>query len=145
MFNHILIATDGSDPADKAVELALAVAGSARLSALMVVPDYDTADLAWATFTDGPTPQGLRDQFQAAGRKRLDAALRRHDPGKQRIERLVAVSDRPYQAIVEAATREGCDLIVMAPRGRGMLSSMLLGSQTARVLAMSSVPVLVAP
>ena len=145
MFTHILIATDGSDPAAKAVELALKVAGKARLSALMVVPDYDTVDLAWSTFTDGPDPQGIRDQLHAAGRKRLEMALRPHDPRSHRIERLVAVNDRPYQAIVDAATREGCDLIVMAPRGRGMLSSMLLGSQTARVLTLSSVPVLVTP
>jgi nucleotide-binding universal stress UspA family protein len=145
MFKHILIATDGSEHADKAVKLALEIAGNARLAALMVVADYDTADLAWATFTDGPDPQGIRDQLQAAGRKRLEVALRRHDPESHRIKRLVAVSDRPYQAIVDTATQEGCDLIVMAPRGRGMLSSMLLGSQTARVLPLSSVPVLVAP
>jgi len=145
MFNHILIATDGSEPADKAVDLALRIAGKARLTALMVVPDYDTVDLAWATLTDGPAPQAIRDRFEAAGLKRLEFALRRHDHRSQRIERMEAVSDRPYQAIVDTATREGCDLIVMAPRGRGMLSSMLLGSQTARVLTLSSVPVLVAP
>jgi nucleotide-binding universal stress UspA family protein len=145
MFNHILIATDGSEPADKAVALALRIAGKARLTAMMVVPDYDTVDLAWATFTDGPDPQGIRDQLQAAGRKRLEVALRAHDPRSHRIERLVAVSDRPYQAIVDTAKRDDCDLIVMAPRGRGMLSSALLGSQTARVMTLSSVPVLVAP
>lgn len=145
MFQHILIATDGSEQADKAITLALELAGKARVSALMVVPDYDTADLAWATFTDGPDPQGLRERLQAAGHKRLEAALRRHDPQAHRIQRLVVVDDRPYQAIIDTATQEGCDLIVMAPRGRGMLSSMLLGSQTARVLTLSRVPVLVAP
>ena len=145
MFKHILVATDGSDQADKAVELALEVAGKARVTALLVMPDYDTADLAWATFTNGPDPQGLRDHLQAAGRRRLDAALRRHDPHSHRVERLVAVSDQPYQEIVDSATREGCDLIVMASRGRGVLSSMLLGSQTTRVIALSAVPVLVAP
>lgn len=144
MFNHILVATDGSDPAAKAVELALKIAGMARITALMVVPDYDTADLAWATFTNGPDPQEIRERLQAAGRRRLDESLQRHGAGSNRIERRVAVNDRPYEQIVDTAVQEGCDLIVLAPRGRGMVSSVLLGSQTMRVVTLSSVPVLVA-
>src|SRR5262249_27541748 len=51
--------------------------------------------------------------------------------------------DHPYQAIVEAATNEHCDLIVMASHGRGGLSSIVLGSQTVKVLTHSTIPVLV--
>lgn len=145
MFKHILVATDGSPQAAKAVELALQVAGRARVTALMVVHDYDTMDLALATFTNGPDPRGLRDHLQAAGRKKLDEALRPHDPDGRRIERLVAVNDRPYDQIVETAAKQACDLIVMGTRGRSGLSAAMLGSQTMRVLALSSVPVLVAP
>lgn len=145
MFKHILIATDGSEQAGKAVDLALEIGGQARLTALMVVADYDTIDLAWATFTNGPRPEGLRDRLQAAGRERLDAALQGHGARSGRIEKQVVVGDPVHEQILETARREGCDLIVMAPRGRGLMASALLGSVTARVISLSTVPVLVAP
>jgi len=145
MFKHILVATDGSTLADKAVSCALQMDLTARLSALLVMPDYDLAGFARATFTNGPDAAGLRRHLAAEGRKQLDTALARHGPAAQRIERLVAVNDRPYAEIVETATRERCDLIVMARHGHGPVVAALLGSQTARVLALSSVPVLVLP
>jgi nucleotide-binding universal stress UspA family protein len=145
MFKHILVATDGSTLGDKAVAYALQLAGGARISALLVVPDYDMAGFAWATFTNGPDAQQLRKHMAAAGRKQLDAALARHGDAARRIERLVAVNDRPYAEIVETAAREHCDLVVMARHGRGPVVAALMGSQTTRVLALSSVPVLVLP
>ena len=51
--------------------------------------------------------------------------------------------ERPHQAIVAAADRLACDLIVMASHGRRGFQRMLLGSQTQRVLVQASVPVLV--
>jgi nucleotide-binding universal stress UspA family protein len=59
------------------------------------------------------------------------------------IEAEVVKQDLPHRAIVEAAQRRGCDLIVMASHGRRGLSSLLLGSETQRVLLHASVPVLV--
>jgi nucleotide-binding universal stress UspA family protein len=52
-------------------------------------------------------------------------------------------SDFPADAIMAAARKEGCDLIVMASRSKRGFSGMLLGSQTHKVLAHSKVPVLV--
>lgn len=50
--------------------------------------------------------------------------------------------DKPYEAIVETAKSEGCDLVVMASHGlRGV--SAILGSETLKVLTHSSVPILV--
>jgi nucleotide-binding universal stress UspA family protein len=46
-------------------------------------------------------------------------------------------------AIIEAARRESCDLIVVAAHGRRGLADLLLGSVTAKVLAHSEIPVLV--
>jgi nucleotide-binding universal stress UspA family protein len=51
--------------------------------------------------------------------------------------------ERPHRAIVAAADRLGCDLIVMASHGRRGFQRMLLGSQTQRVLVQAGVPVLV--
>jgi nucleotide-binding universal stress UspA family protein len=49
----------------------------------------------------------------------------------------------PYQEIVATAKRQKCDLIMMASHGRRGLSSLLLGSETSKVLIHSKVPVLV--
>jgi nucleotide-binding universal stress UspA family protein len=50
---------------------------------------------------------------------------------------------QPYQAIIHAAKREGCDLIVMASHGRRGVSAIILGSETVKVLTHSTIPVLV--
>jgi len=50
---------------------------------------------------------------------------------------------QPYQAIIDAAKHEGCDLIVMASHGRHGMSAVVLGSETVKVLTHSTVPVLV--
>jgi nucleotide-binding universal stress UspA family protein len=51
--------------------------------------------------------------------------------------------EQPYQAIIDAATNEHCDLIVMASHGRGGISAIVLGSVTQKVLTHSTIPVLV--
>jgi nucleotide-binding universal stress UspA family protein len=53
------------------------------------------------------------------------------------------VNDAPWQAIVETAQRQGCDLVFMASHGRRGVAGMLLGSETQRVLTHCKVPVLV--
>jgi len=53
-------------------------------------------------------------------------------------------SDRPYAAILDAAERNGCDLIFMASHGQRGIRGLVLGSQTQRVLQHTTIPVLVA-
>jgi nucleotide-binding universal stress UspA family protein len=52
-------------------------------------------------------------------------------------------NDSPYQEIITTARKKKCDLIMMASHGRRGLSSLLLGSETSKVLLHSKVPVLV--
>jgi nucleotide-binding universal stress UspA family protein len=49
----------------------------------------------------------------------------------------------PAQAIVDTAAARGCDLIVMTSHGRRGITRLVLGSQTAEVLSLAQVPVLV--
>ena len=58
-------------------------------------------------------------------------------------ETIREVHDQPYRAIIDAALALGCDLIVMASHGRRWISALLLGSETAKVLTHSTIPVLV--
>jgi nucleotide-binding universal stress UspA family protein len=52
-------------------------------------------------------------------------------------------NSRPASAIVEAAKKLGCNLIVMASHGRRGIKKVLLGSQTSEVVVTATVPVLV--
>ena len=52
-------------------------------------------------------------------------------------------NDQPYEAIVEAARKKGCDLIIMASHGRRGVQGLLLGSETQKVLTHSKIPMLV--
>ena len=54
-----------------------------------------------------------------------------------------ALSDRPWQAIIRAAEKNGCDLIFIASHGRKGLSALLHGSETQEVLTHSRIPTLV--
>ncbi len=51
--------------------------------------------------------------------------------------------DQPYRAIIDCALANQCDLIVMASHGRRGVAALLVGSETAKVLTHSTIPVLV--
>jgi len=51
--------------------------------------------------------------------------------------------EHPYRAIIDAAKKNGCDLVAMASHGRHGLSAVVLGSVTVKVLTHSNIPVLV--
>ena len=59
------------------------------------------------------------------------------------VETVSEIHDQPFRAIIDAAHALGCDLIVMASHGRRGISALLLGSETAKVLTHSTIPVLV--
>jgi nucleotide-binding universal stress UspA family protein len=73
----------------------------------------------------------LQDVKAAAGKLGVDVAL------------VHVANIRPADAILEAASARGAQLIVMASHGRRGVSRLVLGSQTAEVLALSDIPVLV--
>lgn len=146
MYRHILIATDGSELAGKGVEHGLALASKlqARATVLTVSEPINTGfddALGWsAVGTSMPEFQTAREE---AARKVL-AGASAHAAGVGVDAATLHVADRyAAEAIVEAAEREGCDLIVMASHGRRALGRLLLGSQTSEVLARCGVPVLV--
>jgi nucleotide-binding universal stress UspA family protein len=94
-------------------------------------------------------PLGLmsRDEFDAnatkAAKKQLAFVEKTANAAGVPYKGYFVASAAPWEAIVEAATKNKCDLIFMASHGRTGLSALMLGSQTAKVLAHSKVPVLV--
>jgi nucleotide-binding universal stress UspA family protein len=142
MYKHILIATDGSALAEKAVATGLALAKELHARATAV-----TVSVPWAAARTchGSVVVPFDAYENAAGEAASKTLTCVSKLAKDlNIEcTTVHLKDQAAEGILEAAKDRGCDLIVMASHGRRGLSRLLLGSQAAQVLSNSSVPVLI--
>jgi len=144
MYKHLLVPTDGSDLSDRAVTEAIAFARSigARITLLTVSPAFHPT--GYDPFVVTATPREWERAHQTRARQVLgDARARAVGAGVASVEVIAAVSDAPWQAIIETAQQQGCDLVFMASHGRRGVAGLLLGSETLRVLTHCKVPVLV--
>ena len=146
MYKHILIATDGSDLAQKAetVGLTLAKALNAQATAVTVTEPWDALSMAALAERGMPNPVADYDECMVAASSRI---LWRVSETAKKIGTSCGnlhVKDRhPAEGIIETARAQGCDLIVMASHGRRGLSGVLLGSQASKVVSLSDGPVLI--
>jgi nucleotide-binding universal stress UspA family protein len=146
MFSHILVSTDGSRLSQKAVKAAVrqAKASGARLTGVYVIQPY--APLAYG---EGITyvPAGASDRYRAAakraGRKALASVEIEAQTAGVESGSVILAASSPWEGIIRTAKAKNCDLIVMASHGRKGLAGLLLGSETAKVLTHSKIPVLV--
>lgn len=146
MYKHILIATDGSELAQKGVDQGLALAAKlgAKATVLSVTEPLQPA-AAQAAIEGGINDPVARydQQIDDAMKERYQAiefSASRHGAS---VGLMHEVDEFPAEAIVRVARLKGCDLIVMSSHGRRGIQRMLLGSQTAEVLASTTLPVLV--
>lgn len=145
MFKNILIPTDGSKLSDKAVNRALTLAKlhKARVTGVHVyssTPNGGYGEVA-AAYT---AVQGrLRQLGLQRSKKYLDRIEAKAKSAGVKFDRVAMEGERAWEGIVTAARKKRCDLIVIAARGRGPFSTLLLGSETNAVLAHSKIPVLV--
>ena len=143
MYKRFLIATDGSQLAAKAVTSGLALAK--ELGAQVVVV---TATEPWATMTNG---EGFAfnfpvEEYEKAAAERAEQILAKVRGSAQKMSvacETVHVNDFPAEGILATAKAKQCDLIVMASHGRRGVARLLLGSQAAQVVALSTIPVLI--
>ncbi|PWL19683.1 universal stress protein [Falsochrobactrum shanghaiense] len=147
MYKKILIATDGSDLAAKGVEQGAKLAAKLGSGVLLVsvtelLPSYGIVVAAeWAS---SPAAfQEYRDALSKAAADLLAQAKAKVESAGVAAEVLHVENQSPAQGIVEAAKQKGCDLIVIASHGRRGVNKLLLGSQAAEVLTLSTVPVLI--
>jgi nucleotide-binding universal stress UspA family protein len=147
MFKHILLPTDGSALAAKGVKsgVRLAKALGARVMGAYVIEPYlpPMVPEAAVMATSALDPRDYEKAAQAQAAKAL-ARLEREARGAQvRCATQSVTAAQPWQGILKLARSKRCDAIVMASHGRAGLGGLILGSQTARVLAHSKLPVLV--
>lgn len=145
MFKRILVATDGSELADKAVAKAIDLAAEqeAELTAFTVVRIQPKSYMDGSTVVESEEIDRMAGDRAEHARKMLAAIEIRATACGVRINTAMVKSNRVADSIVEAARKNGSDLIVMASHGRIGLTRAVLGSETAHVLANSDVPVLV--
>jgi nucleotide-binding universal stress UspA family protein len=142
MFTHMLIATDGSDVANKAVDQGLALAKALKAKVTVVT-------------VTGPFGESLAEMDMAASadqyhKQVTDWVSKVLSPVASAAREAGIVYDTvhvdgqyPAEGIIKAAKDSDCDVIVMASHGRRGLQRLLLGSQTQKVVTLSTVPVLV--
>ena len=143
MYANILIATDGSELAGKAVQdgIALAKRIGAKATVLTVSPPFHIFTTDTQMIED--TPAQYKVRMQKHTEIILAAAARAAHAAGVACETVHVEHEHPYRAIIDAAGSKGCDLIVMASHGRHGISAIILGSETVKVLTHSKIPVLV--
>lgn len=145
MFKHILIPTDGSRVAAKAVRAGIAFA---RETGARVTGYYALEPVPVRIYGEGYIPDAkmiaeFERRSRASAAKHVTAIARTARKAGVRCETLLTKAVTPYEGIVEAARKRKCDVIFMASHGHRGLMRLALGSVTAKVLTHSKVPVLV--
>lgn len=143
MYRHILIPTDGSPTAEKAVDEGTKYAREtgARLLFFTALPPF--------RLPSPSTRQYVTTVVEYEEHAALKArAILEHAAARARAENVefaadYSFSDQPYAAIIAAAKKHGCDAIFMASHGRSGIPAFWYGSQTREVLTHSEIPTLV--
>ena len=145
MFKNILVPTDGSALSRKAIKRAVQFAKEqkARVTGFYLGPSWKLRDSDDSIPYGMVSPQQHAENVKRTAARILDAVRRSAAQAGMPCSCSFATDDYPYQKIVDAAKRNGCDLILMATHGRRGISRLLLGSETSKVLTHSTVPVLV--
>jgi len=146
VYKHILLPTDGSRLAAKGVKQGLALAQTlgAKITVLNVAPEFEMViDEGFVLPNVGALKKRFDEQTAKQAKKIVDAVAADVHSAGLKCETVVGRGIRPYEAILQHAKKAKCDLIVMSSHGRTGLASLLLGSETSKVLTHSKIPVLV--
>jgi nucleotide-binding universal stress UspA family protein len=140
MFRRIVVAFDGSDHATRALDVAinLAKAFNSRLDVIEVV---DTAALLGMGFA--PIPSELINQIYNKTKADLENAKKRAESAGLKDVNTEILEGDPATSIIEYASKNGADLIVIGSRGLSTFKRIVLGSVSAKVVQEARVPVLV--
>ena len=141
MYQHILLPTDGSETALRAVRQGAALAArlGARVTVMTALEPFPAGIMA-SSYRPGEAPQDAPG-LEAAQARLAQAEAVVREAGLQ-PQSLLLRQGPVYRAILDAAQQSGADLIVMGTHGMGLMERLFLGSQTQRVLAHTQIPVL---
>jgi len=144
MFKNILLATDGSAASEHAAKLAVSMARThgATLTALYVSDPYPYLGVGEVNPMGYQAYSAAAQQHAAQAHAQVEALCKVDGPVIELQARLVE-DVAAASGIVESAKELGSDLIIMGSHGRTGIARLMLGSVATKVVAESSVPVLV--
>ena len=142
MYKRIFVPTDGSEITAKAVDAAVALAkmSGASITTLCVKEPFPYS--AISEMQPVP-PQEFYDAQERIAAERVKLVMATASAAGVPCKGSTVEALHPWEAILELAKTEDCDLIVMASHGRRGMAALLIGSETNKVLTHSRLPVLV--
>lgn len=146
MYKRILVATDGSELAQKAVKSGAVLAKNlgSNLTIVTVTEKWPLVEAAAQAELGIDDPAGQYERIaRAQGERILAAAEQIVSEFGLTCERVHVKNTEPATGVIETALKANADLIVVASHGRRGLSRMLLGSVANEILIRSTVPVMV--
>lgn len=145
MFKHILIPTDGSETALKAVKAGVALAAEigAKVTGYCAQEPVPTHLYGEGYVADQKLTAEFESRAAEFAKKSAQAVEDAAKAAGVSCTIYVSKASLPYRGIVDAAENKGCDAIFMASHGHRGLARLLLGSVTQEVLTHSKIPVLV--
>ena len=143
MYKNILVATDGSEISERAVAHATELAQKlkTRLLIVTITEPFHILSLGVEQL-ESTRPEYNRHMAEHAQTVLASAVKVASEVGVE-CQIIHRSAEHPYAAILNVANDRGCDLIVVGSHGRSGLSSLLLGSTTMKILAHSTLPILV--
>ena len=145
MFKLILIPTDGSKVANKAVKAGIEFAAAVGAKVIVYQALEETIRYAYSDGYALPANMiaSLQRQSRELAAKNMAAAKKSATAAGVACETLISKAGMPHEGIVATAKKRKCDAIFMASHGRRGLAGLLMGSVTNKVLTHSKIPVVV--
>ena len=143
MAQRVVVATDGSKAAARAVDFAATVAKAwdAELIVLTIPTELSPAELRELAQAD----HDLGTATDILVRRILDGAVARANRHGVVDVRTLSMSGDPANVTLKLAQEERADLIVVGRRGLGGLARLLLGSVSEKIVAHAHCAVTVVP
>jgi nucleotide-binding universal stress UspA family protein len=144
--NRILVATDGSEGADRAVDYAArrAKADGAELLIVNVVGGYGLPDKLFMAFTHDQHIW-LKELLESQSAQTLTTARDRARKAGVGTILLESRTGEVAQTIIDIAQEKKADAIVVGKRGAGRVAGALLGSVSQKLVILSPLPLTIVP
>ncbi len=140
MFKSIIVAYDGSEHANRALEIGIDLAKKYNAK-LDVVEVIDTAMLTGMGLA--PVPAEVVDQIYTKAKREVEMAKNKAvQAGLSNVSGETLEGD-PASSLLDYAGKNGADLIITGSRGLSTLKRIVLGSVSTRIVQESKIPVLV--
>jgi nucleotide-binding universal stress UspA family protein len=143
MFKHILLPTDGSELSEAAMQKGIQFAKSinAKVTGFHVILPFHVFTVQTEMLED--TKEQYERESKVQAEQFLGVIKKAAEKAGVSCDTDYVTSNHPYEMIINAAEKKGCDLIMMASHGRRGVQGLLIGSETQKVLTHTKIPVLV--